>query len=632
MNYYKEIIQMIDSAIELNDSKVLDIMLGGVLPLVDPQNREYVEDLLNEKGFNESSPEIEGVIMKYFPMDPEKSQKYIMSRIVNKSLSRKNLDLAIDNLGKYYGVSVTQAIYAGDIEIAEKIVNAFGGKEVSITSSGRIGSKIAIDGISRYSMASIVDPIDSIETLARVIDIASSIGITRPKILPGRSYQSCIFSGDHLSGMDSIAPAPCHDLPIISGDKVIRPELLIAFDQARNKSDAVKNIYSRIPVLVKSQDIGRYETIRSFRSFHKISEKVMNPVSESNPYGRSYSTTGVELKDFSDKVKDMDRMERFKVYQKTDEFAFTVIADDVGKKERSSGCEKMLEDMEFSTDILKDEVIISLLASEEYKTGFNEDGYVLCVIDFDEISALNIGEVNEDLLRLAEISAHKFLCPLSVSQLIYPDYEVFSSDSRLDHPVKIGIRATSGRENEIIKYAMLGDDQRNIVRNKIGKNVTLSLCPIERQGINLDQHAFIQNEFAETTNGPVHISNDSQIDRLHSKGYRFSNESELFFGRGVPSSAQTMVKVLEMGGWPINRNTEKPESVAKCLTASVRKPGNFELDAFLLHAGIDEVISVAKTEKQWQRVAELFPDDSDKIMRLVPNRIKRSIISSDMDI
>ena len=639
MNYYEDMTPMVAEAIRLDDYRFLDALLESILPLSSERNKEYIAEIMADSAFKNSSDSMEAVIMKHFPMDPERSSGYILSRVIDKSLSRKNLGTAISNLGDYYGISVIQAIYSGDVDIAREIAKAFNWQKIRVDSVGSLGSTVIIDGDKRYNVNGINQPKITREELAELVNIASELGITELNN-PGYSFfEKYLFNGHHFYEMDEMNVTPCEDLPILSGSRVLRPELLIAFDQIRGQSKAMEQIYSRIPVLVREADIGRYETVRPFRKMHKILEKINQEPTENNQRRRNYFLSEISLDEFSKKVSSISDDKREDIFQTIDQYAFTVVANDAEIRQDNNGSiytgtrvggEKIVDFVE-SSSIMKDELVISLLATEVYKTGFNDDGYVLCVIDFNELASFDLSQPNELSLRMAETSAAEFFCPTSVSQLIYPDYHAYSLYSTYDNPQKVGIRADSRYGSELINYALTGDDHKRIVNNMIGKNVALSLCSVNNPRLDPEHHIFIQSEYGITSSEIMKIKSREQVNQLHEAGYKFADNTQLAFDTRYQMRVDDMIKILEMGAWP-SRDEDEPKSTIDALKTHVRRPNCPEIRAYLLHKGVDEVIMATKTEKQWERLVELFPNDGEKIVKTAPRKIKRDIVTSDLDI
>jgi hypothetical protein len=609
-NFYSEFSVFLLSAVKKDDLAVASALLEHVMPEVDQTSIDQIESI-RKSVLMSGSKEMMALFMRHHTIKDEDAFTYISSRIINKSLERSELDSMIGCVGKFYGVGLAGSIATGDFEILEKLKSAHAGKTVTAVFSNNSSRGIVIDNVffrgENYSQPSL-----SREKLIRLIDEAQDLGLML-ETESEKYARNYLFDSNNLSAINEWETIRCKQLPIISKGVIKNPELIMAFDEHAQRHPAMEKMYNRVPVFIAASELEDYPLARAFHQSCKVIAYIGDgDVRSINRQHNKDSFSEFNLQGFFSEYDTVSSEEKDALMQRVDSYEISIRANDASSENKES--------------VRKDELIISKIAPEQCLTGFmGKDKLVLCMVDVHSAMGLEMSDFSQENMTSARYIAHTLITPETVSGFVCR-----SNYNYIDEQV-IAVRESSLYSNKLIRFISGGEIAHKAVIDNLGKDLMLNLINKSWGSMNGHDHAFMQREYGLTAPKSFRIEEKRFVGELHESGYKFQAETKYEVNVRSINDVDTHLKLIEMGCWPDN-TVPIPEDLSGGLKASVRKPENAALTAFLLHHGAEAVCRVAKSLPQWERVRKLFHDQPETVARFAPNLIKRELLSGSMDI
>lgn len=609
-NYYSEFSTFLTEAVKKDDVKVASALLEHLMPLVDPANVDQIESV-RKSVLRSGSTEMIALFMRHHTIKDEDAFTYVSSRLIDKTLERSGLDSMIASVGKFYGVALAGSIATGDFEVLNKLKAAFGSKAVTSAFGHTSSRGIVVDNVffrgENYSQ-----PPLSREHLIQLIDEAYELGLM-PKRNSDGYARNYLFDKSNLSAVEEWPVHRCKQLPVISKGTIKNPELIMAFDEHAQRHPAMKKMYDRVPVLIADSELKDYPFARIFYPVNTVIAYIGGDTRRhvSRQYNQELFAE-FNLKEFFSEYESLDADGKNKLIERVDGYEMSVRARDASSDNSKS--------------ILSDELIISKLAPERYLTGFiGTDNLVLCMVDVQSAMALEMADYSQENMSEARWEARDLITPSTVSGLV-----CVSNYHGVDEQ-DISARNCTYYSSKLVDLISSSKVAHCAIRENIGKELLIHLTSKSWGAMNGRAHAFMQQEYGVTIPYTFKIEEKNLVKELHEAGYKFDPATKCEVNSWSISDVDSCLKLIEMGCWPDNK-TPEPEDLIDGLKASVRKPDNVALTAYLLHHGAEAVCSVTKSLPQWERVRKLFHDQPETLARYAPNSIKRELLNGSMDI
>jgi len=515
---------------------------------------------------------------------------------------------AIDALGHEAPSAFARAICKLDPEVAQAIWDRHGPFQISLKWVKRTlntdGFELNGSEFIAYRYENIRN-VDS-QQLRQWISLIQQSGAEEVLQLDDNGHTA--FFG-RLSGPDERAPAlrlGVEALPRMINGKIENPELLLSFEQQLNIP--YPRPFTRIPCLLPVDTASFFETAREFQPQQTVNIRPQD----------SRELIRIDISSITDDIKSNNFGDGY--------FDFNLVAINEGTE-----C------------LYDDKQRINAILNARHRCGFDiPQGYVVCMIDTQELIGMPIGNIQPDRLNVAqEFCAGYF--NIGILRELY-DKNIWNKEndryqeSRADK-ASIGTANKHDSVWQVFDAASSRPELFDGLREQLGEKLFLSFCDNHRLSTNaiialFDRYGYNNNHYSMRISASI-------VPALLKNGFRFADNSSRI---NCVSSAPYYVEIdghisvenhrdlIKMGMWT-GTNTLKPENLEEGLKALVRRPDVACLQGFILAAGIEEVAKVAKSEPQWKALQNLFSDaEIHQVIHHMPKTLKRKRLESDFEL
>ena len=605
LKWYSEIDNLFDAAIKYDDVEMIKLLMGNFYPIMDAQNIESLKSKV-DRSAGTCSGKMKEACRAHMGMSEEAALSYLHSRLENPHLDRIDLIVAVKSLGKSYGVAIAAAISSGDDECINAIFAEHGEIPVSVTfGKGSRGAYINNVSYTRnFHMHQA-----SVDDVLKYLNLAHRIGLLKEQDgeLFARYYP---FSSNSIRAIDETPLAKYPRLPFVKDGKIEQPELLLAMLEMLEQHPGAAKLYQRIPVWY-NKDVGNISP--SAQNFEKVNrwDKFIGD-SNSRRIERSYRPELYQSHPLADLIH---------AYYNDPENSGDLIRSITNL---SMGLAGALE--KETNDYRKDQMLLNMLLPPTQRFGFlDTESLGLSVVNVEDLSLMQMGSTNAHEIEIARRAVRSMVNVKSI-----PAFCSVSNYDQLD-TLSVGIMDAPLYTGLFVPEMTNNAEFKDQIITFFGEDLFRQLASSGWSNYSGKDHAFLQREFNLVCDHSKEIEYKYVINEMFESGYRFEDKTTMRVSWNLIKDPEVVNKLVAMNYWPDN-SVSKPVDIVDGLKALVRKPDNLTLRAYLLVAGAEAICKVAKTEPQWNIVAQLFIDQPDIIAQYAPAKIKREVLSHGFDL
>lgn len=605
LNWYSEIDNLFDAAFSRDDVEMVKLLLSNFYPIMDLQNVESLKRKV-DRSAGSFSVKMSEVFRAYMGMSEEAALNYLHSRLEDPSLDRTDLTVAVKSLGDSYGVAIAAAISSGDDECISAIFAEHGEKPVSVKFAK--GSRGAFINNVSYTRTFHMREA-SVDDVLKYLNLAHRIGLLKEQDSDcfARYYP---FNSYSIRAIEETPISQYPRLPFVREGKIEQPELLIAMLEMLDQHPGAAKLYQRIPVWF-NKDAGNVST--SAQRFEKVHtwDQFMGD-NNSRHIERSYRP---------DLYQTLPLNSLIHAYHNDPENSSSLMRSITNL---SMGLAGVVE--EETQEYRKDQMLLNMLLPASQRFGFLDNESVgLSVVNVEDLSLMQMGSTNVHEIELARRAVRSMVTVKSI-----PAFCSVSNYDELDK-LSVGIKNASRYTGLFIPEMTNDIEFKDKILNHFGEELFKELASSGWSNYSGKDHAFLQREFNLVCDNSIEIEREWVIMEMFKSGYRFEDKTPVRISWNLKKEPEIVNTLVAMNYWPDN-SVSKPADIFDGLKALVRKPDNLALRAYLLNAGAEAICKVAKTEPQWNIVAQLFIDQPDIIAHYAPAKIKREVLSHGFDL
>lgn len=604
---YKYFSQFLGEAVANGDETVVAYLLDCMHAHMTDEHIEEARCVQREYLDAPGLESIMNIMIEKIGVDTETAARYFNKHLMDKSLSRTQLEAYLPHLGIQMGAVYASALFKGDVAIVRRIREHYN-KDFPL--SVAMDLQLNIDGQDVFCKSESMSNLTSVADLRYIFEntVSSGLGMLTGKTETGR--YDWMLSDSKLKPAVEVAQQAKNscELPTVERGIIQNPELFHVLNNAQQHTH-YPQMFGRMLAWVATAELADYagdliplESVKNFGIGFETPDIVM-PL-------ESFSVDVFNGRVYNDR------------YTNRREGIWTFTGINLG----------LVPINALATQVRQASILCRYLLPPDQALGLNhKPGFTLCMVTTQWLDQFESGQFRADRLEVATAFAANYY-PVDLYLVITKELGFTKANDGELIGLKNIKRYSASPFFEYLNDPAVAKPLKEVINAELwellfkntgaGLGVEGLLAAKEHFGFTLDM-----------LNAAVTLPYD-EIRDLHRAGYTMLKDPEsprvrVIIKNSSDHSEGAYKAIIDMGGWP----NQQPEfaSAADAIKAAVRKQDQNIHIAYLKSMGVKKAIEGAKTEVHWNFLRRIF-ENSEITPHLdeVPEKYRADILSVDL--
>jgi hypothetical protein len=605
---YKHFSDFLGEAVANGDESLVEYLLEGMHAHMTDDHVEQAREIQRQYLDVPGLESVMSIMIEKIGVDAETAARYFKKHLMDKDLSRSQLQDYLPHLGVKFGAVYASALFRGDVAIARCIREHY---SHNFPLSVPMDLQLNIDGEEVECRSEKMRNLTSLSDLRYIFENTVSSGLGMLTRKGEGSRYDWMLSDSKLELSIEIAQQcknSC-ELPTVERGVIQNPELLHVLNDAQ-RNTFYPEMFGRTLAWVATAELANYASD-------------LIPVESVKNFGIGFETPDIVMPLESFSVDVFNGRVYNDQYTNRREGIWTFTGINIG----------MIPITDLDTKAQQVRTLSRYLLPSDQALGLNhKPGFTLCMVHIEWLNQFESGHLDAERTEAAQAFAASYY-PIDLYLILARELE----NDKVNNGEFIGLKNV-GRYSAAPVFEYLNDP---VVAKPLKEVINDELWQLffENTGAGLGGEGLLaaREHFGFTLgmlNKTVSLSHDLIRD-LHRAGYEMQTQP------GVSARVQVDIKnasdhslfayqaIIDMGGWP----ARYPEftNAAEAIKAAVRKNDQAIHIAYLKSIGVQKAIEGAKTEVHWNFLRRIF-ENSEITPHLddVPEKYRADILSVDL--
>ena len=611
MTNYKEFLKTL---IDLQQTQSIEKLIDHVLPTLEESATDDTRQLMDAYMTSAPHKAIVDLIASRIGVTEETSSAYLLARIADPDLDRKELEQHVKNLKGLSGHILATAIFKGDIQIVRLVDEHHAHRyPVNFGYVGNVGP--CVDN-KEVKTSQNFTSFESAKDVEYIFNVILKAGLDQ--FLGRNNDGSAWILGNELAealfATRRAVTTPV--LPTISRGEVIQPELALALLDRRSGSK-YPEMYNKVLAWVDSTEAQETPgtVILASRLFTM------------GPEPSTYTSKNDDQAEVFDLVNYDAVMASGKQYRQS-----------YGHVDGERAFRGFFVGMKPKTDASVDQNLYHNLAqymlTPRQRLGLDAPaGKTLVMMDLDNLLGFDLSQVDNDALERSEAFAASYF-PLETLISLRDKKPVMDRDAI---PCDLGIVSDQEGFDRNIFGKLADPEMAKVVEELVPRPILDRYFEkLALKGVNAADVAKAMDNLGFVFTKEKYEFTSRKAILLSEAGIRFAKVQDGVFTKRASfdtrndRTEESYLAAIQMGLWP-GKGNEMSLSIKDALTMAMRLKQDLEYPALLKYHGASQVAPHIKTEPQSRLFATIFSDQEVRdSLPLLPKKMRETCFAGDL--